>query len=581
MTPRDRSCLAVLLGLAVLIGLHLASPAGAITTIDKCTAAKLTALAKKEKGLLTCHAKVAAKGDATLLALCVQKVEGKYTTTFAKAGSCAGDQAVCECLAETCASAVRSALPDGGPSKCEAARLKAAAKKAAGKLVCNVKALKSKTGPTVDPTCLEKVESKYQLAFAKMTDCSGDQATVETAVDDQCVSALGADATGGGTVGALCPACGGVTTTTTTTIPGCPVSPCGSVGHACSANADCCTNSCDVSDATLPRCAPSPTGGCCQTAGDCSAGACTGGTCTCSAIGSACSDSSDCCSNNCVVVGGAGSCQPSCVPIGSACSNNSDCCSNTCDVFGSCVGGGGTTTTTTLCNAATPGCATTTTTTVVGSTTTTTLCKPADPFCSETTTTTVAPTTTTTLCDPFLGCPTTTTSTTTTTTLALSDKLVFVTSTTHDGNLGGLSGADAICNTRAAAGGLPGTYMAWLSDSTASPSTRFTHSLVPYVLPGNGSVVANDWADLTDGTLAASIINTEFGSPLLGDEGRVWTGTNADGTYAGAFSDCSGWTTVIAASGVYGFATNTLSWSFYGTPDFCSDGTPHLYCFQQ
>jgi len=43
---------------------------------------------------------------------------------------------------------------------------------------------------------------------------------------------------------------------------------------------------------------------------------------------------------------------------------------------------------------------------------------------------------------------------------------VFTTSTFHQGNLGGLAGADAICNARAAEASLPGIYMAWLADQT-------------------------------------------------------------------------------------------------------------------
>src|SRR5262249_6287034 len=42
--------------------------------------------------------------------------------------------------------------------------------------------------------------------------------------------------------------------------------------------------------------------------------------------------------------------------------------------------------------------------------------------------------------------------------------VVFVTSVTMAPQaLGGLDGADRLCNDRAAAGGLPGTYVAWLS----------------------------------------------------------------------------------------------------------------------
>ena len=98
---------------------------------------------------------------------------------------------------------------------------------------------------------------------------------------------------------------------------------------------------------------------------------------------------------------------------------------------------------------------------------------------------------------------------------------VFVTSTTHDGNLGGLAGADAICQARAAAAGLPGTYLAWLSDGSASPATRFlTQSAGPYRLV-NGTTIADDWADLTSGDLDAPINITETGDPPGGEPDSV------------------------------------------------------------
>ena len=62
--------------------------------------------------------------------------------------------------------------------------------------------------------------------------------------------------------------------------------------------------------------------------------------------------------------------------------------------------------------------------------------------------------------------------------------------------------------------------MAWLSDSTASPSSRFTHSSVPYVLPDGTTVVANDWADLTGGTLQHLINMDEKKEIFLTDRYR-------------------------------------------------------------
>ena len=92
---------------------------------------------------------------------------------------------------------------------------------------------------------------------------------------------------------------------------------------------------------------------------------------------------------------------------------------------------------------------------------------------------------------------------------------VFVTSTRYNGNLGGLAGADAICQERAEAAGLaPGIYLAWLSvdsGSAGTPLTRFVQSPGPYTLVDGTTIVANNWADLTDGFLAASISLDENG----------------------------------------------------------------------
>src|SRR5438046_556790 len=50
--------------------------------------------------------------------------------------------------------------------------------------------------------------------------------------------------------------------------------------------------------------------------------------------------------------------------------------------------------------------------------------------------------------------------------------VAFVTSTTQTGNLGGLAGADAICQSRAANAALSGTYRAYLSTSVTDALSR-------------------------------------------------------------------------------------------------------------
>src|SRR6185312_9164199 len=56
---------------------------------------------------------------------------------------------------------------------------------------------------------------------------------------------------------------------------------------------------------------------------------------------------------------------------------------------------------------------------------------------------------------------------------------VFLTSGRFTGDLGGLAGADALCQGAASNGQLAGTFKAWLSDDLASAASRFTHATVP------------------------------------------------------------------------------------------------------
>lgn len=102
--------------------------------------------------------------------------------------------------------------------------------------------------------------------------------------------------------------------------------------------------------------------------------------------------------------------------------------------------------------------------------------------------------------------------------LAQHVKIAFVTSTTTNGAMGGLAGADAVCNARAAAGGLDttrGPYRAWLSTSAADdPESTFVQAVVPYVLSDGTTQIAADWNDLVDSTLATAIRRTELGGGL-------------------------------------------------------------------
>ena len=123
---------------------------------------------------------------------------------------------------------------------------------------------------------------------------------------------------------------------------------------------------------------------------------------------------------------------------------------------------------------------------------------------------------------------------------------VFVTSESYNGNLGGLAGADAKCQTRADSTKLGGTWLAWLSTDSFNAITRLQDAgaLGPYVRT-DGVVVAEDLADLTDGELNAPIDKDEYGI----DNGMliVWTGTTQSGLAHGHPMMCNNWT--VASGG--------------------------------
>ena len=160
------------------------------------------------------------------------------------------------------------------------------------------------------------------------------------------------------------------------------------------------------------------------------------------------------------------------------------------------------------------------------------------------------------------------------------DRIVFVSSATFTGAFGGVPVADQTCTDLAAAAGLAGTYRAWLSDAAGrSPSVTFTGPDVPFVMT-SGVRVADDWADLTDGTINNPIVVDEQGNqpetvPV------VWTGTDPSGQPTSSGATCRGW--AAASGGVAGqvgvFDAIGTGWSA-SLPAAC-DQSGRLYCFQQ
>jgi len=159
---------------------------------------------------------------------------------------------------------------------------------------------------------------------------------------------------------------------------------------------------------------------------------------------------------------------------------------------------------------------------------------------------------------------------------------VFVSNEIYDGALGGYAGADATCQTLAGGAGLGGTWMAWISDSTSSPSERFSRPTVGYYLL-DGSQLAASWTDLTTHGLAHAIDLSETGVSQdadTNDGSKTWTGTLYTGVLSA--SSCTDFTSGAASvSGTVGHCTGDGddNWTS-ATTDDC-DVANHLYCFEQ
>jgi hypothetical protein len=162
---------------------------------------------------------------------------------------------------------------------------------------------------------------------------------------------------------------------------------------------------------------------------------------------------------------------------------------------------------------------------------------------------------------------------------------VFVTSSRHTGNIGGLPGAHAICQALADAAGLGGTYKAWLSSGLTGPASTMIHSTVPYLLV-NGQKVADNWNDLTDGSLRHAIDRDEHGrelqpEPFVCDGGEVWSNTTPTGAPLNALNDCVGWTSTSGTSNNGDLHRSDERWTEGDCANTtCLSDLP-FYCFEQ
>ena len=167
---------------------------------------------------------------------------------------------------------------------------------------------------------------------------------------------------------------------------------------------------------------------------------------------------------------------------------------------------------------------------------------------------------------------------------------VFVTSTKFDGgDVMDLASADANCTMLAANKPIAGVYRAWLGDSNTSAAERLFHSAVRYMLP-NKAKVADDWVDLTNGSLDAAITRDENNAAINvfplptscgannAKDAAVWTGAMPSGSMADV--NCNDWDSgQLFTMGQAGLL-NRID-SLWSNCQFSCDTEARLYCIEQ
>ncbi len=154
---------------------------------------------------------------------------------------------------------------------------------------------------------------------------------------------------------------------------------------------------------------------------------------------------------------------------------------------------------------------------------------------------------------------------------------IFTGSQYKNGDFGGIAVANTDCQNMASAAGLTGQFKAWLSDSTVNAKDRITVTNKPYYLL-NGVKVANNLADMLDGSLLSKIYIRETGEDAFG--ARVWTGTTSAGLKASTnpLDFCDDWTDQTKSSITGKASYSSSEWTDYTDLWGVNWGT--FYCFQ-
>ncbi|OIN87736.1 MAG: hypothetical protein AUJ12_01130 [Alphaproteobacteria bacterium CG1_02_46_17] len=159
---------------------------------------------------------------------------------------------------------------------------------------------------------------------------------------------------------------------------------------------------------------------------------------------------------------------------------------------------------------------------------------------------------------------------------------VFVTSTTYNGALGGLSGADSICNGRAAVSsyGLSSKWKAVLSDSTMDAANRIPWNWGTLRNMVGDAVVDGGFPDLWDGTLDMPILYSETGTQPIS---YVRTTTLPSGDWNSGKNACSNYAVGGANWDSSGGLANQINsnWTFINSSEIIGCYYYHpIYCIE-
>lgn len=164
--------------------------------------------------------------------------------------------------------------------------------------------------------------------------------------------------------------------------------------------------------------------------------------------------------------------------------------------------------------------------------------------------------------------------------VAKSTHMMFVTSSSYNGNLGGLAGADAKCNALANAAGLGTGWKALLSDSRTDARSRINIS--GPVQDMSGAVLAADAQQFWSGNLKQKVA-LDQNKRSVGTK-IVFTGTVAGGARHSGPAHCGDWTTGSGFAGAQAGRTDFSDkrwlqiYDASSSPSHACSNMSNLYC---